>query len=78
MVEATPEAEADWVETIQRTSRQNLQFQIECTPGYYNNEGQVAPGVGFTAGQYGGGPIEFFRLMKEWREDGSLRGCDVR
>jgi cation diffusion facilitator CzcD-associated flavoprotein CzcO len=77
-VEATAEAEAEWVETIQRTSRQNLQFQLECTPGYYNNEGQVAPGVGFTAGQYGGGPIEFFRMMEEWREEGQLRGCVVR
>jgi cyclohexanone monooxygenase len=77
-IEATPEAEADWVDTIRRTSRQNLQYQAECTPGYYNNEGQIAPGIGFTSGQYGGGPIEFFRIMKEWRDEDALRGCEVR
>ena len=73
-VEATEQAEEEWVATIGRLALNNQKFQAECTPGYYNNEGMPEPGVGFTAGQYGGGPVEFFRLMSEWRAEGSLAG----
>ena len=76
-VEASAEAEAEWVETINRLARANQKFQMECTPGYYNNEGMPGPGLGFGAGSYGGGPIEFFRLMSEWRSEGSLRGLEL-
>jgi cyclohexanone monooxygenase len=73
-VEATQEAEDAWVDTIHRTAMNTVQYQAECTPGYYNNEGQVRPGGGFTGGQYGGGPIEFFRILGEWRDAGTLEG----
>ena len=73
-VEATEQAEEEWVATIGRLALNNQKFQAECTPGYYNNEGMPEPGVGFTAGQYGGGPVEFFRLMSEWRAEGGLAG----
>ena len=75
-VEATAQAEEEWVATIGRLALNNQKFQAECTPGYYNNEGMPEPGVGFTAGQYGGGPVEFFRLMSEWRAEGGLAGLD--
>ena len=76
-VEATAEAETDWVETIVKLARQSAKFQAECTPGYYNNEGAAGNGNGFVAGQYGGGPVEFFSMMADWRSDGGLRGLEV-
>jgi cyclohexanone monooxygenase len=75
-VEPTEEAEDAWVEEIIRLSRINGDFQAACTPGYYNNEGQPNP----TSAQnsaYGKGPNPFFKLMKEWREEGSMQGLEL-
>ena len=73
-IEATPEAEAEWVETIHRLSRQSERFQAECTPGYYNSEGMPNANTDFIGGQYGPGPAAFFKLLADWREEGSLKG----
>ncbi|KIW89890.1 uncharacterized protein Z519_09319 [Cladophialophora bantiana CBS 173.52] len=40
-IEPTAQAEEDWVNTIIRLATKRLQFLAECTPGYYNNEGEV-------------------------------------
>jgi cyclohexanone monooxygenase len=76
-VEVSEQAEAEWVDTIHRLARLNATFQAECTPGYYNNEGIPDSANGFVSGQYGGGPIEFFRILSEWRADGNLPGLDI-
>jgi cyclohexanone monooxygenase len=76
-LEATPEAEADWVATIRRLAGGHEQFYAECTPGYYNNEGKGVKDNGFLAGQYGGGPEEFFKLLADWRDDGGLPGLAI-
>ena len=52
------------------TAMQLEEFQRECTPGYYNNEGK--PGERRSQdGWYGGGCVEFFELLH------SLQGADV-
>lgn len=75
-VEPTAEAEAAWVQTVHDTARDVSKFQAECTPGYYNAEGTQAI-TGFT---YSPGPIEFHRLLREWRTgdmaDVLVRGDD--
>ena len=76
-VEATPEAEAEWVATIQRLKANNQQFFLECTPGYYNNEGKPGQGNSLLDGQYGGGPEEFFQIIRKWRDEGTLNGLEV-
>ncbi len=76
-VEASAEAETDWVATMHRLKANNLKFLMECTPGYYNNEGRPGAGTGLLDAQYGGGPEEFFRIIREWREEGSLKGIEV-
>ena len=48
-------------------------FQQQCTPGYYNNEGQPAAG-GFIGSSYGRGPMPFFELLAAWREAGTSPG----
>lgn len=64
-IEPTAEAEDAWCRTIQETSNDNKQFQAECTPGYYNREGNPPP-VSFS---FGPGPVVFHRLLKKWREE---------
>ncbi len=74
-VEVTQEAEDAWVQTI-------LGFEggplaglggPDCTPGYYNNEGQEHPHAAQSA-PWGGGSIGFFKLLEDWRETGSFEG----
>jgi cation diffusion facilitator CzcD-associated flavoprotein CzcO len=73
-IEPTPEAEASWLETINQTESKSRDFQLECTPGYYNNEGQLDKGPGFVGGLYGRGPIEFQKIVDAWLSDGEMKG----
>ncbi|OOK63395.1 putative Phenylacetone monooxygenase domain protein [Mycobacterium kansasii] len=43
---ANQEAQDDWCRIIRETAIDNTQFDMECTPGYYNNEGGAAKGSG--------------------------------
>jgi cyclohexanone monooxygenase len=74
LIEPTIEAEEDWLAEMQDKARLGRRFYAECTPGYYNNEGQTGNPNGFFAGTYGAGPIRFFRLLDEWRATGRLDG----
>ena len=76
-IEAAPEAEAEWVETCRAKARTGATYFAECTPGYYNNEGKPTPGRSFITATYGGGPIEFFDILKKWREDGGMKGLNL-
>jgi len=73
-VEPTAEAEAEWVAVITASAGSRAEFQESCTPGYYNNEGRPGEGPGWFGGNYGGGAPAFFRLLREWRDAGTLEG----
>ena len=72
-VEATKDAEDEWVEHIISVARFGADFQEACTPGYYNNEGQPNP-KSVQNGAYGKGSRPYFRITKAWREEGSMAG----
>ena len=46
------------------------------TPGYYNNEGKPGERSGQN-GFYGGGPVEFFKILEDWRAKGGLKGLEL-
>jgi cyclohexanone monooxygenase len=76
-VEVTEAAEAEWVRTIMNLAVMRQKFAEECTPGYYNNEGQ--PSVSAVRnGPYGAGPIAFVKVLEDWRADGGLPGLELR
>ena len=77
-VEATPEGENGWVEEMRSKAKMGEKFRAECTPGYYNNEGQTGNPNGFFAFAYGAGPLRFFEILEQWRESGELDGCSLR
>jgi cyclohexanone monooxygenase len=77
-VEATQEAEDAWVESIKDKSAKIERQYIQCTPGYYNNEGHTGNNNGFLSGQFGGSGAEFFKILSDWREDGQLKGLDIK
>jgi len=74
-IEASQEAEEKWIETIIDKARITADFQENCTPGYYNNEGKINQTP--QNNTYGGGPIEFFSLMKKWRSQENLEGLEI-
>jgi len=76
-VEVTPEAEQHWVQTVIDKSRISLPFLESCTPGYYNNEGQPKKRAAQNS-TYGGGSIEYFQILADWRAEGSFAGLELR
>jgi cyclohexanone monooxygenase len=75
-VEVSEAAEAEWVDTIIRLAVLAQDFLENCTPGYYNNEGKPGERSGQN-GFYGGGSVEFFRILQEWRAAGDLKGLEL-
>ncbi|MFZ0249393.1 MAG: NAD(P)/FAD-dependent oxidoreductase [Acidimicrobiales bacterium] len=76
-VEATAEGEDRWLVQLAESARDIRAFQQQCTPGYYNNEGQPSAD-GFIGSSYGKGPMSFFALLADWRESGSFEGLELR
>jgi cyclohexanone monooxygenase len=72
-VEVTEAAEAEWVDAVVSAAILRQKFFEECTPGYYNNEGKPSERAARN-GPFGRGPIEFVRLIEEWRAAGELKG----
>jgi len=75
-VEASAEAEAEWVRTIESLAIMRQKYLEECTPGYYNNEGQPSARAARNS-PYGAGPIAFVKVLEDWRAEGSLKGLEL-
>ncbi len=75
-VEVSGDAEQAWVDKIVELARLNEDFLNACTPGYYNNEGDLAKRKAQNA-FYGRGSVEFFGVLQQWREAGDLEGLDI-
>ena len=66
-LEPTAEAEQAYVDEIRRLSGLGQRFYEECTPGYYNSEGEPGNRHGIFSEMYGAGPVRFFELLRAWR-----------
>jgi len=76
-VETSPEAEADWVATVNAPDMMT-DYLLSCTPGYYNGEGKTTGSDGFFQGHYSDGPVKFYAMLKDWREEGDFSGLIVK
>jgi cyclohexanone monooxygenase len=75
-VETTKASEDAWIETIKSLALMRENFQRECTPGYYNNEGKPNPKA-VQNGFYGAGSIPFIKLLEDWRAAGKFEGLEL-
>jgi cyclohexanone monooxygenase len=75
-IEATADAEHQWVDTVLGMSGARRKFLEQCTPGFYNNEGR-ASAVADRNAPYGAGPIAFIELLREWREADDFAGLEL-
>jgi cation diffusion facilitator CzcD-associated flavoprotein CzcO len=64
-VEPSEEAVDAWVSALGENAEELHQFYLECTPGYYNNEGKPHPRRGFAKGA-----TAFHALLRDWRKNG--------
>ena len=78
VLEPTPEAEEAYVQEVRSLARMGQRYYSECTPGYYNSEGQAGNRQGFFSDMYGAGPLVFFDVLKAWRAEGDLKGLSLR
>jgi len=81
IVEPTQEAQAAYIKLIRDTAIDMSQFQRECTPGYFNNEGETQLNemgeekFRSALGElYGPGFYAFEKLLQDWRDQGDLAG----
>jgi cyclohexanone monooxygenase len=78
VLEPTAEAEEAYVQEVRSLARMGQRFYMECTPGYYNSEGQSGNRQGFFSDMYGAGPLKFFEKLAAWRDARTLPGLSVR
>lgn len=76
IVEVSEDAEEAWVKEVIATSNvMRNDFLADCTPGFYNEEGQK---FNLQNLPYGPGINAFNQLLKAWRDEGALKGLDQR
>ncbi|OAL39646.1 hypothetical protein AYO20_01043 [Fonsecaea nubica] len=76
-LEPTAEAENAWVQLCVELAEPRRKFLEDCTPGYYNNEGDFDDLKTRRNVIYGGGSPAFFELTRKWRADDRFEGLEV-
>lgn len=76
-IEASPGAEAAWVDTVVARSAASAERAKTCTPGYYNREG-MADAKTRQGSFFFGAPTEYADILQRWRADGELAGLLTR
>jgi cyclohexanone monooxygenase len=74
-VEVSEQAQKDWVDLLM-TGPGMMLGSPDCTPGYYNNEGQPLPDAAQYNRGYPAGATAYFRYIREWRESGDFAGIE--
>ena len=75
-VEVTQEAQDAWIALLLTGPGRMMMGSADCTPGYYNNEGQpMGPGAKYNVG-YPAGASAYFRYIDGWRKSGKFEGLE--
>jgi cation diffusion facilitator CzcD-associated flavoprotein CzcO len=75
-MEPTADAEEGWVKASVETGKARSAALRECTPGYYNNEGDFTLRAARNAA-YGGGVVAFFDILRKWKGENKLEGLEL-
>ncbi|OBK07661.1 NAD(P)/FAD-dependent oxidoreductase [Mycobacterium sp. 1245852.3] len=76
-IEASPGAEAAWVDMVVARSAATAERAATCTPGYYNREGK-ADAKTRQGSFFIGAPTEYADILAAWRAQGGLDGLEIR
>lgn len=75
-LEPTVDVEEEKVKTSVETGKMRSAALRECTPGYYNNEGDFTVRAARNAA-YGGEVAAFFEILRKWKDENKLDGLEV-
>lgn len=75
-IEPSADAEEKWFQHIEALSGARANYDNQCTPGYYNNEGRP-DGMSGALSFYPGGPAAFIPMMRKWADDGTYEGMTI-
>ncbi|KAL4861704.1 hypothetical protein BDV12DRAFT_190915 [Aspergillus spectabilis] len=76
LLEAKEEAEDEWIREVIRASKERAVYLQQCTPGYYNDEGQVSDKTAKN-NPFAATGNKFFDIVGGWRKDDKLEGMEV-
>ena len=76
VVEPSKEAQDDYVRRFRELEIDLSEFQGQCPPSYFNNEGETKPKWALFRG-YGPGWDAFQKLLQDWRDKGDMEGLVV-
>jgi cyclohexanone monooxygenase len=72
-IEVTEDAEQQWVQLL-LNSPGRMTNSPDCTPGYYNNEGQDPGPAAKSYVGYPAGAFAYFKYLDAWRQSGTFEG----
>jgi hypothetical protein len=72
-VEPSKQAQDAYVHNFRELEIDFSEFQSQCPPGYFNNDGETRPKWALFRG-YGPGWDAFQKLLREWRDKGDMEG----
>ncbi len=76
-IEATPEAEDDWLMVLYGAATPVAAYAATCTPSFYNSEQQAPDAKAARNLVYAGSLIDYLGHLDRWREAGDLAGTKV-
>ena len=76
VVEPSEQAQNEYVTTFRSLEIDFSEFQHQCPPGYFNNEGEDRPKWALFRG-WGPGWTSFQQLVSDWRAKGDMAGLNV-
>lgn len=76
-VEPSEEAQATWANIIVKEAKLREGFLKECTPSYFNDEGNVDLRAQLN-GPYGGGAPKYYAMTAAWRDENKLEGLELK
>ena len=77
-IEVTQAAQDDWVALLLTGMGRMMMGSPDCTPGYYNNEGQpMGAAARYNVG-YPAGASAYFQYIDGWRVSGAFEGLEFR
>ncbi len=77
-IEVSQEAEDKWIALLLTGMGRMMMGNLDCTPGYYNNEGQPAAAGAALGVGYPAGASAYFKYIEAWRSKGDFEGIEFR
>jgi cation diffusion facilitator CzcD-associated flavoprotein CzcO len=76
-IEATPEAEEDWLMVLYGEAGGGARYVVNCTPGYYNAEQGTPDAKAARNLVFAGSLLEYANHLERWRAQGGLVGAKI-